>query len=178
MGLLASFFSTSCSLKGNPPSKPEMVEMRINHFRQTAVGEGPYLVYLIQEEENIGNENWTYLYDRIEGFNYEPGYVYDLKVRRINIDNPPADGSSLKYILVNVRSKEKVPEDESFDIHLKAYGYTFVWESNSEMSLLNEYLIVCNDLCEKLSSDLQKEEEVTGTFIHGPEETLILQAIN
>lgn len=177
MGLLVSLFSISCSLIGNPPGKTELVDMRVNHYRQTAIGEGPVLVYLMQEEDDIGNDDWSYLYDGVEGFNFEPGYIYDLKVRKIDIDNPPADGSSLQYILVNVRSKEKVPEDESFDIHLKAFGYNFVRESNNEMSLLNEYLIHCDDLCESLSSDLQNKEEVTGTFIHGPEETLVLQDI-
>lgn len=178
MGLLVSLVSTSCSLKGNPPAKPQIVDIRINHFRQTAIGEGPHLVYLMQEEGDIGNEEWSYLYDGVEGFDFEAGYIYDLKVRKITIENPPQDASSIKYILVNVSSKEKVPENESFDIYLKRFGYNFVEESNNAMFLLNEYLINCNDLCESLSSKLENEEEVTGTFVHGPEETLILQTIN
>lgn len=178
MGLLISLFSTSCSIKSNPPGKPEIVDMRINHFRQTAMGEGPHLVYLIQEGDNIGTGDWSYLYDGVEGFDYEPEYIYDLKVRKINIDNPPADGSSLKYILVNVSSKEKVSEDESFDIHLKSSGYNFVRESGNELSLLNEYLINCSNMCEALSFNLENEENVTGTFVHGPDDSLLLQSFN
>ncbi|MDR5590036.1 DUF4377 domain-containing protein [Christiangramia sp. SM2212] len=176
VGILTSFFSVSCSIKGNPPGKPEMVDLRINHFRQTAMGEGPYLVYLIQESEDIGGENWGYLYDGIEGFEYELGYVYDLKVKKITLENPPADGSSIKYILVNVRHKEKAPVNAEFDIQLKAYNYNFVTMEDDDIWLLNTYSINCNILCESFLSELETSEQITGTFIHGPEENLVLQS--
>ena len=177
MGLLTSFFSVSCSLKGNPPGRPDMVDMRVNHFRQTAVGEGRYLVYLVQEEDEIGNTSWNYFYDEIEGFDYEQGYVYDIKARKFNIDNPPADGSSLKYVLVSVISKEEVPVDETFDINLKSYGENFVTQSENDLLLLNKYKIECSSMCETLAADLLERDKVTGTFIHGPGESLLLQSI-
>ena len=175
LGIITSFSLSGCSIKGNPSQGPEMVEMRVNHFRQTAVGEGPYLVYLIQENEKIGTGDWSYLYDGIEGFNYELGYVYELKARKLTIENPPADGSSIKYILVNVRSKEKASENENFEVNLKSYDYNFVMENGSDLSLLNEYKIECNSMCSSLVASLENEEEVIGTFTHGEDETLILQ---
>ena len=41
----------------------------------------------------------------IEGFNYETGFEYVLKVRIYDIENPPADGSSKRYVLVKIISK-------------------------------------------------------------------------
>lgn len=176
IGLVASFFAASCSLKGNPPETANIVDIRINHFRQTAVGEGPYLVYLIQEDEKIGTEDWQYLYESIEGFNYEQGYIYDLKAKKTIVENPPADGSSLKYELVSVISKDRVPEEESFAIKLKAYDYNFVVNDGNDFMLLYEYVIDCNSLCESLSESLASNDQVTANFIHGPGESLILQS--
>ena len=178
VGLLVAIFSISCSLKGNPPGKPELVDMRVNHYRQAAIGEGLYLVYLVQEDDQIGSENWNYLYDGVEGFNYEPGYIYDIKARKVEVENPPLDGSSIKYILVNVRSKEKVPENETFEIQLKDFGYSFVNFEDDELFLLHEYSIDCNSMCDELVRDLESQERISATFIHGPNESLILQSYN
>ena len=177
-GILTSFFSISCSLNGNPSGKPEITEVRINHFRQTAMGEGPYLVYLMQEDGNIGGDQWNYLYDGIEGFDFLPGYIYDLRVKKITIENPSADGSSIKYILVNVRNKQKVPENEFFQVNLKSFGYNFVWADSQNLSLLGEYAIDCNNICVDLTAALEDQTDVTGTFIHGPNQSLVLQSIN
>lgn len=51
--------------------------------------------------------SWTNFYSNIEGFTYEPGYEYVLKVKTEKIANPPADGSSIKYTLVKQVSKTK-----------------------------------------------------------------------
>lgn len=47
------------------------------------------------------------MYDPIEGFEYEQGYEYVIEVKIEHIENPPADGSSLKYSLIRVISKTK-----------------------------------------------------------------------
>ncbi|SDR65241.1 DUF4377 domain-containing protein [Christiangramia echinicola] len=177
MGLLTSFLSVSCSLNGDSPGTTDIVDMRINHFRQTAVGEGQCLVYLVQEGGEIGANNWNFFYDEIEGFDYELGYIYTIKARKINIENPPADGSSLKYVLVSVSTKERVQDSETFDIHLKSYNENFVTQSENEFFLLNQYKIDCSNMCETLTEDLDTKEKVTGTFIHGPDESLLLQSI-
>lgn len=174
---LTLFTGSSCSIKGGPQGKQEIVELRVNHFKQTAVGVMPQLVMLIQEDDEIGSENWSLLYDRIERFDFEPGYIYDLKVRKIEIENPPQDASSVKYIMINLRSKEKVSADEQFEIGLKNFGENFVQGANPEYSLLGEYNIDCNSMCDQLEEKLN-DPEVMGTFIHGPDQSLILQSLN
>lgn len=60
----------------------------------------------MQVKENA-SENWTNFYSKIEGFTYEPGYEYVLKVKTEKIANPPADASSIKYTLIEQVSKTK-----------------------------------------------------------------------
>ncbi|MGC1631684.1 MAG: DUF4377 domain-containing protein [Gelidibacter sp.] len=69
-------------------------------------GVTPQKCLQIKEE---GTTEWTYFYDHIEGFDYEKGFFYKLKVAVTKIDNPPADGSSLHYKLIEVLAKSKVP---------------------------------------------------------------------
>ena len=69
-------------------------------------GVAPQKCLQIKEE---GTTDWTYLYDHIEGFDYEKGFFYKLKVEVKKIENPPADGSSLHYKLIEVLAKSKVP---------------------------------------------------------------------
>nr|WP_277619583.1 DUF4377 domain-containing protein [Shewanella mangrovi] len=46
----------------------------------------------------------TYFYDAIAGFEFVWGHSYELTVDVTTIKNPPADGSSMSYELVNVVS--------------------------------------------------------------------------
>ena len=50
---------------------------------------------------------WEYFYDEIEGFAYEPGHRYRLRIARRAVPNPPQDASSYAYRLLAVL--EKVP---------------------------------------------------------------------
>ncbi len=61
---------------------------------------------LIKEESLAGD--WKYYYSSIDGFDYEPGYIYKLRIREESVENPPADASSLKWTLIAV--EEKTPE--------------------------------------------------------------------
>lgn len=48
---------------------------------------------------------WTYFYDKIQGFEYEEGFEYEIKVELQQVENPPADAPSIRYILKEVISK-------------------------------------------------------------------------
>ena len=72
-------------------------------------GVGPQKCLLVKRN---GSTGWEFWYSGIEGFDYEKGYEYKLKIRREKIENPAADQSSLKYVLVKVISKtQKVSEN-------------------------------------------------------------------
>ena len=49
--------------------------------------------------------NWENFSDPIEGFEFEQGFYYQLRVRRIHIADPPADASSFRWILFELVSK-------------------------------------------------------------------------
>ncbi len=49
--------------------------------------------------------NWEAFYDPIEGFDFEPGFFYELRVRRVSIADPPADASSYRWILLELVNK-------------------------------------------------------------------------
>ena len=53
--------------------------------------------------------SWTLLYDPIVGFDYEPGFVYQIVVKEEPVANPPADASSIRRTLVSIVSKTAAP---------------------------------------------------------------------
>lgn len=54
--------------------------------------------------ENIVDD-WQFFYDDIAGFTYEAGYQYHLRLRRIEVDNPPADSSAFSWELIEIVSQ-------------------------------------------------------------------------
>ena len=54
---------------------------------------------------------WKLFYDQIEGFEYQEGYLYELKVSQSTVANPPADSSSLKLKLEEIVSQTEVTAD-------------------------------------------------------------------
>lgn len=67
------------------------------------VGVAPQKCYRVREDPS---EDWRFFYSEIAGFEFEPGYQYELLVREEKVKNPPADGSSLRWELIKVVSKE------------------------------------------------------------------------
>ncbi len=47
-------------------------------------------------------DDYQLFYDQIEGFMHEEGTSYVIDVSIIEVDDPPADASSLRYALVEV----------------------------------------------------------------------------
>ena len=70
--------------------------------RKPCTGVGPMECLQVRE---AADRPWQYFYSEIEGFSYEPGFDYELRVREEKVANPPADGSSLRWTLVKVVSK-------------------------------------------------------------------------
>ncbi|MFB5620952.1 MAG: DUF4377 domain-containing protein [Nitrosopumilus sp.] len=63
------------------------------------VGVSPQQCMLIRESTD---SKWQMFYDKIEGFDFQEGIQYKLKVMIDNVENPPADSSSLKYTLIEI----------------------------------------------------------------------------
>ncbi|WP_175823895.1 DUF4377 domain-containing protein [Burkholderia sp. BCC0419] len=54
------------------------------------------------------SEPWSLWYAGIEGFAYQPGYLYTLEVDEYRVARPPADGSSIRWVLKRVVERRQV----------------------------------------------------------------------
>jgi hypothetical protein len=83
----------------------------VNSAKVDCMGVAPMKCYQVKFLDQKENENdpWQNMHTTIHGFNYEPGFVYKLKVKEEHLDkaNLPQDVSSIKYTLVSILSKEK-----------------------------------------------------------------------
>ena len=96
------------------------VVYKINSAKVKCVGVAPKNCLQIQKEKNIGTDTWEMFYSSIEGFEYEPGYVYTISVKETQLpaDEVPADGSSIKYELIEVLEKSQDPLLVLHDIYI------------------------------------------------------------
>ena len=80
---------------------------------------------------NSQDEDWQLFYQQIIGFEYEEGFEYKLEVEVETVENPPADGSSLKYTLVSVIEKKGVEMENSEDMPVRGDLYAHTWRLRS-----------------------------------------------
>ncbi|MFO0759224.1 MAG: DUF4377 domain-containing protein [Byssovorax sp.] len=80
--------------------------MFVDSKRVPCEGEG---VMECLRTKDTPDASWTLFYRTIDGFAYEPGYLYELRVEVTSASNPPADASSRRYRLVEVVSKKRMP---------------------------------------------------------------------
>ena len=90
---------TACDLFS--PSE-RIAVMDIASERVPCVGEGFQECLRVREHPDTA---WTLFYNSIEGFEFEPGFEYTVRVAIRRVDNPPADGSSLAYRLLAILHK-------------------------------------------------------------------------
>lgn len=45
---------------------------------------------------------WSLWYAGIEGFDFKPGFLYELQIDECKVAQPPADGSSIRWVLKRV----------------------------------------------------------------------------
>ena len=87
-------------------------------------GEGPQMC--LQVKENPQDE-YSNFYGQIEGFDYQEGYEYVITVKEESIEDPPAGGSSIRWVLVEevsrtaVESAQSAPELEQTPWVLASY---------------------------------------------------------
>ncbi|MCY1723117.1 META domain-containing protein [Prolixibacteraceae bacterium Z1-6] len=100
LGLI--FLGISCSSVKNSHNYTYLV----NSYTVNCTGVGPMDCMLIKKGDKAVEGEWENFYSKIEGFEYEPGYIYKLQVREEKLENVPADASSIKYTLVKVLEKK------------------------------------------------------------------------
>ena len=73
--------------------------------RRECMGVAPMQCLKVRESKD---GPWLNYYDEIEGFTPEPGMAYRLRVREVKVPNPPADASSMRWVLDMVIEQEVV----------------------------------------------------------------------
>ena len=96
---------SSAEATAAPTASPRGETLFVREKRADCVGEGPMTCLQVRASETA---EWTLLYQPIEGFTYEEGTAYELRIERKPKPNAPADGSSLRYRLVEIVSQRKV----------------------------------------------------------------------
>ncbi|MBI9061260.1 MAG: DUF4377 domain-containing protein [Marinilabiliaceae bacterium] len=76
-------------------------------YQVGCMGVGPQKCLLVKHAINAP---WQNFYSTIQGFEFESGFSYILKVKETAIENPPADGSSNQYDLIEVLEKSEITQ--------------------------------------------------------------------
>lgn len=153
---IACLFVTACS-DDEPKDKTKDIIMSVSEEPGVMYdlfddeGKYPMICLRVMDEDFPGE--WRNLpMTAIEGFEYEIGHMYTLKVRRTILANPPADASSYTYRLVAVledriwpeepneddkivvNTEEDIPYEEKCPYHIyDVYKDAFVIDGNGKM---------------------------------------------
>lgn len=113
---IAAFLVSGCS---DDEPKEVVKEIAMSISSETGVmydaldnnQEYPIECMLVMSEDNPGV--WEPLgFNRIEGFTYERGHEYELRVKRTILANPPMDASDRTYSLISILQDHLVTEPE------------------------------------------------------------------
>lgn len=132
-----------------PVAAPETVNLFVGPELVECTGVAPQMCMQVR---NSPDEDYQFFYNQIDGFTFEPGYEYELLVEVSPVANPPADGSSLSYRLVEVVSQTAVESADMTD--MPALEGTR-WVLTSLLNTAGETV------------DVTGEAEVTATFENG-----------
>ena len=109
--LLFLAFTIGCDRSGSliTPDARNIEIITIGPYTETCYGFIEQQCYLEFNEER---QEWEFFYESIQGFDFEPGYIYRLKVRREDRGTEIQDVGRYAYHLVEVLSREEAPVDE------------------------------------------------------------------
>lgn len=87
---------------------PDETEVTLYVGPMTATCFGPFERQCLLVKETP-DALYELFYDTIQGFTYEAGFSYVLRVAWRAVPNPPQDGSSRSYRLIRIESKVPAP---------------------------------------------------------------------
>jgi len=94
-------------IPADQPSEPSPTEKTVfvGPVMVDCEGEGPQKCMLVKE---YFDDPYMLFYNQIEGFEYQEGFDYELRIQEQVVENPPAGGSSIRWILLEQISKTEV----------------------------------------------------------------------
>lgn len=141
--------------------------MTIEHYLVPCQGVGPRLCMLTGEP---GSAEQSFFYSGIDGFQFEWGHRYELRVEVTEVPDPPADGSSLDYSLIELVRDETV--DERFELRLDK-DFLASEPSTGGFSLVGQRDIQCAQtaVCDAITAALVAQEAILVELSHGATES-------
>lgn len=114
----------------------------IKPYRTPCMGVG-LVSCMLTRENDVGD--YGNFYDAIRGFSFEWGYAYRLRVETTPVPDPPADGSSIDYRLIELSAKTPVAASTEFEVALaplvdttEALGLVFSGDCSSGYTLFGK----------------------------------------
>lgn len=162
--LLLSF--TACKSKNaavqNAQESKENI-IWVNSSKIDCESVGVTTCFQVKKDAEAKAAIWELLYADIEGFDYEPGHLYKLKVSITELDpeKVPADASTKQYKLIEVIEKKL---DERLAIHdiwvlQTIVGETYQLDSDQEQPRiefnLNKGRMMGKGVCNSIGADLK-----------------------
>ncbi len=137
--ILSAFFG-SCAIEET--DREEIVVMTI--YPETGYGASVMsdLVtepILFSDSDENQKQMMTYIITEGFDFNYERGFEYTLKVKKVWMHNPPQDVSSIKYIFIELLTKKKViteDHEESLELFVSSQTVKFTPKYPSEYEVV------------------------------------------
>lgn len=161
--------------EGDGQQPPQDDVMVIDHYMVPCYGAGPELCLREVVSEKSGES--AFLHGAIEGFSYEWGHRYTIRVASAEVDDPAADGSSLRYELVEVITDEEVNEDFSLVL---APEFIIGDPVSGGFGLLDARTIWCAApaVCETIAAIIEAGDPVEVDIAHAsePEAPMIAEA--
>ena len=161
--ILIALLITSCS-STNTDYKDTIYWVHSAKLDCTAVGKITCLQ--IQKGNEIDlNKEWNLFYSQIIGFKYQPGFIYKLNIKEEAIENPPADGSSIKYTLIEILEKLEDTRYSIHDIHIlksingKKFNFSDLKKHPSLEINVTKMMIFGNNGCNNFSGAITELKE-------------------
>ena len=153
----------------------EVRRLLVHHHMAECHGLQPQLCMLVRESEA---DEWSYMFDAVEGFEYRWGYSYDLRVAVRDVPDPPRDASSVAYRLMDTTSRTAVESGLLFD-------FPSVWapelispDGSGRFRLGHRRSFTCTPAdCETLTSLLEQRLSVLLQFRHPPDSSAPLELV-
>lgn len=149
----------------------------VHHHKDGCQGEA--FQTCLQTRKSV-QDPWTNFYGSINGFEFEWGYQYELRVRVTDIANPLQDASSKDVSLIEQVQKIKVDENSFFDFYLIPIEGFAQRVSATEFYLGYEINFNCDvSTCDMVASLLTQDMAMILNFQHATDAagTLRLQGI-
>ncbi|GAB1422128.1 hypothetical protein MASR2M15_23410 [Anaerolineales bacterium] len=150
----------------------QTVTLAIAPYKKGCIGMAPQLCL---QSQSAQSSEWQNFYGQIEGFTYEWAYRYLLKVEISQNLNPPADGSSTHYKLIEVLEQSPAT-DEAFELTVFA---SLLSVKDSSLAFYDGQIFTCatpEAKCMELMELMETDKPIKMQMHFDTEQNLILDS--